>query len=290
MELISNYMHNDDQRGMLNELTRKTFFFDFEDWVRGGFCEGDYIPFSFVEGDKMLSNASANIMKFRQNGVQRNYIQIGTVMTDPEHRNKKLAGTLIRRILEQFDGKCDGFYLFANLGALEFYRKLGFHEATEYRWSLRPEFRRDAVSAGAFRKAEGERLRAEYIEAVRSGAEYSAMEQLNRFSLQMFYTADLSDVYYAEDIDCFAVMERDGGTLHLKSVVSRSRVPLSAVISHISWEFHALDLGFTPCPEEAGMFICTPYNGGNDYRLFFMGNAIKDVERNRLMFPELSHA
>ena len=44
MELVSNYMHDDTLRHALNELTRKTFGFDFESWVTNGYFEGDYIP------------------------------------------------------------------------------------------------------------------------------------------------------------------------------------------------------------------------------------------------------
>ena len=64
MELISDYMTDDSLRKLLNELTRKTFGFDFDGWVKGGFFEGDYIPYSFVEDGKMLSNVSANRMHF----------------------------------------------------------------------------------------------------------------------------------------------------------------------------------------------------------------------------------
>ena len=37
MEIISNYMNDDTYRHMLNELTRKTFGFDFESWVTKGY-------------------------------------------------------------------------------------------------------------------------------------------------------------------------------------------------------------------------------------------------------------
>ena len=82
MQLISDYMRDEKLRQMLNELTRKTFGFDFDWWVNGGYYEGDYIPYSFVEDGKMISNVSANVMMFMQNGIVKNYIQIGTVMTD----------------------------------------------------------------------------------------------------------------------------------------------------------------------------------------------------------------
>ena len=63
MELIYNYMRDDKSRHMLNDLTQKVFGFDFEGWVTGGYFEGDYIPYSFVDGDIMVSNVSATIMK-----------------------------------------------------------------------------------------------------------------------------------------------------------------------------------------------------------------------------------
>lgn len=66
MELVSDYMRDDTLRHALNDLTRKTFGFDFEDWVTGGYFEGDYIPYSFIENGKIISNVSANRMTFIQ--------------------------------------------------------------------------------------------------------------------------------------------------------------------------------------------------------------------------------
>ena len=71
MELISNYMNNDTYRHMLNELTRKTFGFDFESWVAQGYFEGDYIPYSFMSEGRIISNVSVNRMKFMQNGAMK---------------------------------------------------------------------------------------------------------------------------------------------------------------------------------------------------------------------------
>ena len=52
MELISDYMRDGTYRHLLNELTRKVFGFDFEDWVTKGYFEGDYIPYSFLDDGK----------------------------------------------------------------------------------------------------------------------------------------------------------------------------------------------------------------------------------------------
>ena len=52
MELVSDYMRDDTLRHALNDLTKRTFGFDFEAWVTGGYFEGDYIPYSFIEDGK----------------------------------------------------------------------------------------------------------------------------------------------------------------------------------------------------------------------------------------------
>lgn len=49
MKLVCNYMKDEELRHKLNSLTRQTFYFDFENWVTGGYFEGDYIPYSFLE-------------------------------------------------------------------------------------------------------------------------------------------------------------------------------------------------------------------------------------------------
>ena len=72
MQLIKDYMTNDNFRHRLNEITQKIFNFDFESWVTKGYFQGDYIPYSFFDGEKIISNASANIMKFNQNGEYKN--------------------------------------------------------------------------------------------------------------------------------------------------------------------------------------------------------------------------
>ena len=140
MELISNYMRDEKSRHMLNELTQKTFGFDFEGWVTQGYFEGDYIPYSFVHEGKIVSNVSANRMQFLENGVRRDYIQLGTVMTDENFRKQGLAAKLIRHVLKEYEGKCDGIYLFGNLEALGFYRKQGFQTLNEYRYFVKEAY------------------------------------------------------------------------------------------------------------------------------------------------------
>ena len=265
MELIYDYMRDDVLRHKLDDLTYRTFGFDFEDWMAGGYFEGDYLPYSFIEGGKILANVSANKMNFLQNGVCRNYIQLGTVMTDEAYRKRGLAGKLVEHIIKEYEGKCDGFYLFSNLDALGFYRKMGFKECFQYQYSLKKDFYESTKKDAVFKKADGQdlRIKQKYMDAVRNCAVNTAFEQINKYGLQMFYTAALCDVYYAEDIDCFAVMEKSDDVLLLQSIISRRHVSMKEIVSHIGSEYSFLKLGFTPCAEDAHMFEASVYDGGD---------------------------
>lgn len=245
-----------------------------------------------MENGKIISNVSANRMTFLQNGVERNYIQIGTVMTDENYRRQGLAKKLIDHVIKQYKDNCDGFYLFANLEALEFYDQCGFSRVTEYRYEVKEEFCK--------RRSEGERfmpvntadgkMKQKYMDMIRHSAVNSSMEQINKFGLQMFYTADMENVCYAKDLDCFIVAETEGDTLFLQSIICENQVALSDVLCRMSGEYHECRLGFVPDRKDMDMCIAEKYDGAEDYRLFYFGEKLKSIEKEKLYFPELSHA
>lgn len=238
-------------------------------------------------------------MHFMQNGEKKNYIQIGTVMTAPEYRKQGLAAKLMKHVLETHEGKCDGIYLFANLSALDFYRKLGFEERVQYRYTLRDEVKTDLQSRapgkahreGFVKLASSDtEMKEKYEYAVRNSVANGAFEQENKYGLQMFYTHNLENVYYSKALECFAVMELDGDSLELQSVISTKEISIEAIITEIDFDYKELRLGFTPRQEECDLFDTTVFDGGEDYRLFCMGSSLESIEKEKLYFPTFSHA
>ena len=292
MELVSNYMRDDTLRHALNDLTKKTFGFDFESWVTGGYFEGDYIPYSFIEDGTIISNVSANRMTFLQNGVEKNYIQIGTVMTDKAYRRQGLAKKLMDHVVKQYKDSCDGFYLFANLDAVDFYDKCGFSKETEYRYSIKNEFCMKKSAGEIFMPVNtgDKQMKQKYIDMVHRSAVNSSLEQLNKFGLQMFYTADMENIYYAKDMDCFIIADMEENTLLLQSIICENHVTLLDVLQRVRGEYHKCQLGFTPALKDMDICVAEQYDGADDYRLFYLGEQLKSIENEKLYFPELSHA
>lgn len=291
MELISDYMRDATYRHMLNELTRNIFGFDFENWVIKGYFEGDYIPYSFIEEGKMISNVSVNKMKFMQNGVIKDYIQIGTVMTDENYRKQGLASKLMKYVLEKYEKECDGIYLFGDMGALEFYQKMDFKSANQYRYYVKEEFCNGKKEGTIFKpiKDMGEEIKKAYRDMVRESVYASSFEQMNKYGLQMFYTADYDDVFYVDDIECFIVLEQEECFV-LKSVLCKKKIPLIEILRRMDKENFKCRLGFTPHEEDKNLCVSEVFDGEDDYRMFYRGKEIEAIEREELYFPELSHA
>ena len=231
-------------------------------------------------------------MTFLQNGVERNYIQIGTVMTDEAYRRQGLARKLIEHVVKQYKDSCDGFYLFANLDALDFYDKCGFARETEYRYKVKEDFCRGRSKGECFVPVNTAdvQMKQKYMDMIRHSAANSSMEQINKFGLQMFYTADIENVYYAKDMDCFIVAETEGDTLFLQSIICENQVALSDVLQRVRGEYHKCQLGFVPDLKDMDMCEAEKYDGSDDYRLFYFGEQLKSIEKEKLYFPKLSHA
>ena len=82
--------------------------------------------------------------------------------------------------------------------------------------------------------------------------------------------------------------EQDGDTV-LDSVLCKKKVGLAEVLKRIEVE-KRLRLGFVPLDEDKELCDCSIYDGADDYRLFYRGDELKAIERDKLYFPDLSHA
>lgn len=311
MRLIRDYMQDAAARAALGALTQAAFGFDFEAWAARGFCaHGAYVPYSFEEDGRILSNVSVNRMEFCLNGEKRRWLQLGTVATREDMRGRGLARRLVEIALADSMDGCDGVYLFANPEAAGFYEKCGFIRGIEYRSFPRAEaylntdarlssMRERGDSRAEARLDTGarfvpvnpgdERALAAYQRAVHETEPYAALWQENGFGLAMFYTMNAENAYYCPALDAHAVVE-DGS---LNAVFARNMPLLRAVLAALAASENVETptvIGFTPGPEDADACVRVPWDGGDDYRLYGRGRVLEEIAANRLCFPALSHA
>ncbi|MFT9597020.1 GNAT family N-acetyltransferase [Mesobacillus sp.] len=135
MKLVSDYRENEVLRISFIQLAADIFGLDFTSWHEHGYWGERYIPFSYADGDIIVANVSVNELDFIIEGKSYKALQIGTVMTHPEYRNKGLSASLMNHVLDVYKGKYDFMYLFANDSVLNFYPKFGFEKVEEYQYT-----------------------------------------------------------------------------------------------------------------------------------------------------------
>jgi len=287
--VIINFKADDKLRNSFNKLTRKIYKFDFEDWYQSGYWNDRYIPYSIVDGDTIVSNVSVNIIDFMIEGVKRTCIQIGTVMTDIAYRNQGLNRILMNRVLEDWKGKCDLIYLFANDSVLDFYPKFGFNSTNEYQHSKEfdPEEPRPDYTKLNMSDKENEVF---LIKKVNKSLPFSEISMVNNTSLILFYCTTImsENVYYIEKYDAIIIAEINDTILYINDIFCEREVLISDIIlSLINKEIKKVILGFTPKDTTSFDEILLKQE---DTTLFVLDDKLDLFDNNKIRFPILSHA
>ncbi|WP_127534715.1 GNAT family N-acetyltransferase [Paenibacillus kobensis] len=246
MIIISDYKENKESRDRFNKLASLVFGIEFEHWYQRGCWDDRYICHSVAADHEIIANVSVSKMDLTINGTARKAIQIGTVMTHPDHRGKGLSSLLMNRVLDLYKDECDLFFLFANSSVHEYYPKFGFRPVTESRFTMESVESLPRSTAAAklsnIRKLDCE-----------NESDFELMQQMardrhpvsetfgvshNNRGIFLFYAISVFPdcIYYCADEDAIVVCQQEGHTLHLYDVMSRKKVDLGALISRIANE------------------------------------------------------
>lgn len=288
---VSDYKDQDDLRHSFNCLAEQTFGLNLEDWYQSGWWQEGYIPYSYVCDGKVVANISVNRSNFWYEGRERHYIQLGTVMTDPEYRHLGLSRRLMERVLEIYRDACDCLYLFANDSVLEFYPKFGFERENEYQYS--------GVVSG---KQTGAVIRKLNVDQPGDRelllSRYSCMNPFSAFcgkdgvTLLMFYcmTAFRENIYYLEDYDVVVMGEYVKGGFHCMDIYGEPEKAGSLteiLAAMVRSDGDRVVLGFTPKQTEG--WTVEPLQE-EDTTLFLLQGKENVLRGKHMMFPILSHA
>ncbi|MBO5209122.1 MAG: GNAT family N-acetyltransferase [Lachnospiraceae bacterium] len=292
LEIVKNYRENETLRHSFEKLAQETFGIDFESWYQNGFWTNRYNPYSVLLDGEIVANVSVNQMKMRLAEKEYHFIQLGTVMTYEKHRNKGY----IRRIMEEIEkdyAEVDGFYLFGNDSVLDFYPKFGFKPAQEFQM-VKGKVKNcndNGINTFTAKKVPMETPNDwEFmVQQIEKSVPNSRFEMVDNSQLAMFYLSSFmkDNVYFVESENAYVVAEVDGTELLLTAIYAEQVVDLDKVIAAFGNEIEEVKLGFTPL-EDSG-FETIPYKE-EDCTLFLKGNAWEAYRKDKLRFPELSHA
>ena len=281
--LIKNPMKNADTRAAYNALATETFGLSFEDWYQSGYFDGCHIPYTVFDDGKAEANISVNLMDVEYAGTVKKYIQLGTVMTDPDYRGQGLQKQIFRQIIDDFGGKYEAMFLFANKTVTEFYPKLGFEKAVEYSFEKRiVPHTVPMKKLGMVDKQDTELLKRYY----EKGNSFSAFEVKNGFALEMFYLGGpyRENVFYIEKYDAVVVAETEDNTVTCLDIFGGKGYSMEEIMSAFGCE--RLVMGFTP--KDSTGFDIQPIND-EDTVLFVYSGGENIFSDKKLLFPMIAH-
>ncbi len=284
---IKDFRDSEQHRRSFNDLTRRTYGFDFESWYRQGFWGDTYNPHALMDCDKIIANISVNKINLVIDGNDINAVQLGTVMTDEAYRNRGLSRELMHIILAEYEDTCDFIYLFANSSVLNFYPKFGFEKVTEYGCSTtvsndeRLQCRKLDID-----NAHDQELLFRLIDSMIPSGKIGCRHDRG---LVMFYCTTIykDSIWYLPELDIAAVAHEEDGTLQLVEVFSEKELDLDLVAgSLLNNDNTKIEFGFTPKHENA-LLVLTPKTDEDD-SLFVRSK--HPLQLPKAMFPLLSKA
>lgn len=286
MEIVKHYRDNKALRRSFNRLAEQTFGLNFESWYQNGFWKENYEPYSVVIDGEVVANVSVNRTDMVYSGTRKKLIQLGTVMTKPEYRNRGYIRAIMEEIEKDYPD-VDGVYLFANDSVVEFYPKFGFREGTEYLYSKEAE--QTGESEMVCVSMTGPEQWQTFAKAMEAGEPVSACAMVDDPGLIFFYVASFmqENVFYCQRLNAWAIAEIEDGELMLHNVFGPGELNLDDVIRAFGGKVKRVTLGFAPGEKEG-------WNGAEyheeDCTFFVKGACFAEFEREHLRIPSLSHA
>ncbi|MGM0508982.1 MAG: GNAT family N-acetyltransferase [Fusobacteriota bacterium] len=289
LTIIYNYKDNDKLRKSFNKLCEDTFGISFEKWYQKGLWKGDYICYSYYNGEKIISNVSVTKMRLRENGKIRKVLQIGTVMTDKDYRNQGLARKLMEFVEKKYRNEFETFLLFANNSVRDFYPKFGYKIISRDRIFVDEKIKRSHEME--FRKLNINNK--EDIKILRRIGR-DRIPTSNRFFIEnneeiLFWycvTIFTDNIYYNKENDTIAIYSLENKKLNIYDIVSTKKVDYKKVIQSItSDEVEEIELHMN-IDDKNIKFETKKFDDiAEDDPLFVKG----DLDMKGITYPMMSH-
>lgn len=285
ISIRSDYRDNEELRASFNELAGKVFGLDFEGWYRNGFWKENYDPYSVVIDGKVVSNVSVNKCDMNYKGQIIRLLQLGTVMTDPDHRGKGYSRMIMEKIMDEYEDKVDGIYLFANDSVKEFYPRFAFREGREYQCGkeVSVSAERSVIPVPMKTKEDWDRM----VTILNGRSQNSAMYMVGNSGLYMFYLSQFmqENVYRLPEKDTYVIAEEEDETLILHAVIGETDI--DTVITAFGAGVNKVTLCFTP--KDADGFDLRELHE-EDTTLFVKGRFFDEKDADEYMFQAITHA
>lgn len=284
-----NIKDNDKYRESFFELAKNIFEIDFSHWYENGFWSEKYIPYALIDNNKIVANVSVNKINIFYKGDEKLFIQIGTVMTDKDYRNRGLSKYLINIIIKEWQKNCENIYLYANDEVYDFYPKFNFMESFEYEYSkeiIKEDF---CIKKLNLKNKDDFNL---ILDLYNYSNPYSDINMVDNIGLFMFHIENFlyDNIFYIEEFNCIVISEYDDEKLIIYDIFMKDNddIKLDSIAEKIAApDTKELVLGFTPKDRED--FFINIFNEDGT-KLFVHDKNENIFIKDKILFPMLSRA
>lgn len=302
--LFKDCSENKEYRKSFSNLAADTFGLNFEMWFEEGYCNENYISYSYIYNEKVISNVSINKFTIIQDGKIRKVIQLGTVMTDINYRNKGLIRRLMNEVFKDYEDKIDYIYLFANKSILDFYPKFGFNRKneTEYKISM------NDIRNKNYKKVNYKNIGYKSIASIRRlnlslmndkliierlcKDRYPVSNKLgvinDEWPLKVYCSYIFNDnLYYFQDYDIVAILERKNDEVIINDIISKNPIDFDNILLRlIESDDKIIKINFIP---ESKKFKVITREIIDDDNVLFIKNCKGKARDEEMLFPVTSH-
>jgi GNAT superfamily N-acetyltransferase len=207
-------------------------------WREKGLWDRKYRPFSFFDGDRLVSSMCIYSMDMSVCGRRCKVAQISAVGTLPEYRRKGLGIELNRRAMEWADSNGhEFFFLFADEEAYPFYNACGFRRVDEHKARIAVS---GEIARGGVEKldiARRDHFDLTHRIAIEREPVSDKLGVLNDRLFMFWCLYFLRDnIYYISDLDLIVLCGRKDNVLTVYDIVGRSVPSFSEIYPYIQNE------------------------------------------------------
>lgn len=269
-------------------LAKNVFGLDFHPWLRSGYPDGSFIPYTLYDGQTAVASVGIAVSDFKWENSVKKFAQISTVMTLPDYRGKDLCHTLIKMVLEEWEHKCDMIYLYANDSVTDFYPKYGFVKAGEHVYSKPVTKQKGVYKKLDLQNPEDRSLLTGYYEAYNNP--FSALQMESNLSQMMFHCVTFlhDNIYHVQKHDAVVIAEFEDNNIFCYDIFTDKKHDFDEIIGVLATDqTTSVRLGFTPIdPKAFSVNLSTESNT----TVFVYKNTDSLFHTHKVTFPFLSRA
>jgi len=231
------YWDDSTQKAEFNRFLKKIFNLDLSLWDEKGYWDRKFRPFSYFDGDKMVSNVCVYSMNMTVESRPCRVAQISSVATDPNYQRRGLSRDLMLKAMDWAREAHDFFFLFADEEAIPFYRKCGFRPVDEYKARLAVSGRRAVPGAEKLDLKNGRHLG--LISDIAANrlpvSELLGVTNRRLFMFWCFYFLK-DNIYYVSDLDLLVLYERREEVVTVSDIVGKNIPAFTDIYPYIASE------------------------------------------------------